>query len=48
MDKHVKELVGTTSDEHLRVFVRACPIELTKGDLEFVAGGRRAMLVPNG
>jgi hypothetical protein len=48
MDKRVKELVGSTDDEHLRVFVRTCPHELTQGDLEIVAGGRRAMIVPNG
>jgi hypothetical protein len=48
MDNLSKELIASTDDEHLRVFVRPCPQELSKGDLELVAGGKRAKLVPNG
>ncbi|MEA3065622.1 MAG: hypothetical protein QOJ27_2074 [Sphingomonadales bacterium] len=48
MDKQSKELIAGTDDGHLKVFVRSSPRELTMGDLEVVAGGRRAMIVPNG
>lgn len=48
MNKPVKELVARTEDEQLKVFVRTSPHELTMGDIEVVAGGARAMIVPNG
>jgi len=48
MNKRAKEMVVGSADEHLRVFVRSRPHELTLDDLEVVAGGRGARLVPNG
>jgi hypothetical protein len=48
MDNREKELIAATDDEHLQVFVRTCPHELSKGDLELVAGGKRSKIVPNG
>ena len=48
MNKPEKEMVMSSGDEDLRVFVRPCLQELTQGDIEVVAGGRRAMIVPNG
>jgi hypothetical protein len=48
MDNRAKELIASTDDEHLQVFVRSCPHELSKDDLELVAGGKRSKIVPNG
>lgn len=48
MNKPVKELIAKSEDERLEVFVRTSPQELSMGDIELVAGGARAMIVPNG
>lgn len=48
MNKPVKELVARSEDEQVKVFVRTSAQELSMGDIEVVAGGLRALIVPNG
>jgi hypothetical protein len=48
MDTSFKEVVASTADESLTVFVRTSTRELTLDDLELVAGGRGARIVPDG
>jgi hypothetical protein len=48
MDRQSNELIASTDDGHLRVFVRPGVNELTTEDLEIVAGGRKAMWIPWG
>lgn len=48
MTKPLKELVASTGDESLKVFVRTTTRELTLDDLEVVAGGRGVRIVPDG
>lgn len=48
MDKESKELIANSEDEGLKVYVRSCPRELAKDDLELVAGGVRGHWDPNG
>jgi hypothetical protein len=48
MDKIEKEAVAVNDEEQLSVFVRFSPRELTKSDLDLVAGGGGTCIVPNG
>ena len=48
MDKIEKEAVARNDEEQLGVFVRSSPQELTKSDLDLVAGGGGTCIVPNG
>ncbi|MEA3065621.1 MAG: hypothetical protein QOJ27_2073 [Sphingomonadales bacterium] len=48
MNNRSKELIASTEDGHLTVFVRSNPRELTMDDLEVVAGGRRGTIDPDG
>ncbi|HEX8261653.1 MAG TPA: hypothetical protein VF547_02140 [Allosphingosinicella sp.] len=48
MTKPLKELVASTGDQGLKVFVRTASRELTLDDLEVIAGGRGARWDPYG
>jgi hypothetical protein len=48
MDKRLKELIASSDDGNLSVFVRTSPQELTMDDLEVVAGGRGVRIDPDG
>jgi hypothetical protein len=48
MNTSFKELVASTQDEGIKVFVRTSTRELTLNDLEIVAGGRGGAIDPDG